>query len=203
MSDPIAFWNARYAEPGFAYGDAPNDFLREVRDRIPAGPVLCLAEGEGRNAVFLAAAGHDVLAVDLSSTGLEKAERLAKEHGVAIRTQVADLADFEIEAGAWAGIVAIWAHLPKPLRARVHQKAVKGLRPGGVFVLEAYTPAQLAHGTGGPKDVAMLVDPDDLRAELAGLELERFETVTREIHEGPYHGGTSATVRALGVRPAQ
>lgn len=200
MSDPKTFWNARYAQPGYAYGVAPNDFLREVAHRISAGPVLCLAEGEGRNAVYLATRGLDVTAVDLSATGLAKAAELARMHGVTIKSVVADLADYAIETGAWAAIVSIWAHLPEALRARVHRSAVAGLRAGGVFVLEAYTPAQLALGTGGPKDVSLLVDPDDLRAELAGLDLERFEVVTREVHEGPYHDGTSAVVRVLGVR---
>lgn len=200
MSDPKAFWNARYAEPGFAYGFEPNDFLREVADRIPTGPVLCLAEGEGRNAVYLATRGHDVTAVDLSATGLAKAEALARARGVTIKTIVADLAEYVIEPGAWAAIVSIWAHLPEALRARVHRASVAGLRPHGVFVLEAYTPAQLALGTGGPKDASLLVDPDDVRAELASLDLVRFEVITREVHEGPYHDGMSAVVRALGVR---
>lgn len=200
MSDPTSFWNARYAEPGLAYGEEPNDFLREVADQIPTGPVLCLAEGEGRNAVFLATRGHDVTAVDLSATGLAKADALARSHGVSIRTIVADLDAYVIEPGAWAAIVSIWAHVPGPLRARVHHAAVAGLRGNGVFVLEAYTPDQLALGTGGPKDVSLLVDPGRLRTELAGLDFVRFESVTREIHEGPYHEGTSAVVRVLGVR---
>lgn len=200
MSDPTSFWNARYAESGFAYGDQPNDFLREVANRIPTGPVLCLAEGEGRNAVYLATRGHDVTAVDLSATGLAKAEALARSRGVSIRTVVADLDAYVIQPGAWAAIVSIWAHVPESLRARIHRAAVAGLRPHGVFVVEAYTPAQLALGTGGPKDASLLVDPDDLRRELAGLELVRFESITREVHEGPYHDGQSAVVRVLGER---
>jgi SAM-dependent methyltransferase len=200
VSDPTSFWNARYAESGFAYGDQPNDFLREVANRITTGPVLCLAEGEGRNAVYLATRGHDVTAVDLSATGLAKAEALARSRGVSIRTAVADLDTYVIQPGAWAAIVSIWAHVPESLRARIHHASVAGLRPHGVFVLEAYTPAQLALGTGGPKDVSLLVDPDALRTELAGLDLVRFETITREVHEGPYHDGQSAVVRVLGVR---
>lgn len=201
MNDPARFWDARYAEQGFAYGEAPNDFVVEVEPLLPrAARVLCLAEGEGRNAVFLATRGHRVHAVDLSRVGLEKAERLAAARGVTITTEVADLARFEIAPASWDAIVAIWMHLPQPLRARVHADAVRGLRPGGALVIEAYRPEQLALGTGGPRELAMLVGPETLRTELEGLELERFEAIDRTIHEGPYHDGPSAVVRALGRR---
>ena len=130
---------------------------REVAPQIPAGPVLCLAEGEGRNAVYLATLGHRVTAVDQSEVGLAKAQRLAKARGVKIETLVTDLADYTITAGAWAGIVATFAHLPPALRRRVHRDVVAGLQPGGVFILEAYTPAQLAFGTGGPKSPELLM----------------------------------------------
>lgn len=193
-------WDERYAQPGYAYGTEPNDFLASVAGRIPPGPVLCLAEGEGRNAVFLARRGHSVTAVDASRVGLAKAEALAREHGVELATVVADLASYSIEPGAWAGIVSIWCHLPQPLRARVHRAAVAGLRPGGIFVLEAYTPAQLAFGTGGPKTVELLFRLDELREELVGLELEHAVELERIIHEGTFHEGRSAVVQVLGVK---
>lgn len=192
-------WDQRYGAAGFAYGTEPNDFLVSVEDRL-RGEVLCLGEGEGRNAVWLAGRGLAVTAVDLSAVGLAKAERLAAERGVVIDTVCADLSGFDLGESRWDAVVSIWCHLPAPLRADLHRRVVRALRPGGVFVLEAYTPAQLALGTGGPKDPSLLVDPEDLRVELAGLDLVRFEVVTREVHEGPYHDGTSAVVRALGVR---
>ncbi|MDQ5979623.1 MAG: hypothetical protein QG602_2598, partial [Verrucomicrobiota bacterium] len=153
-----SFWDQRYGHAGedYVFGTAPNDFLASVADRIPAGPVLCLAEGEGRNAVFLAKRGHAVTALDQSATGLTKARALAEKHGVSLATLVADLADYSILPGAWAGIVAIFMHLPPDLRSRVLTQAAAGLQPGGVFILESYTPAQLAFGTGGPRDVALL-----------------------------------------------
>ena len=201
MNDAARFWDARYGEPGFAYGEAPNDFVVEVEPSLPrGGRVLCLSEGEGRNAVFLASRGHTVHAVDLSAVGLEKARALAARRGVTITTEVADLARFAIAPGAWDAIVAIWMHLPQPLRARVHADAVRGLRAGGAFVIEAYRPEQLALGTGGPRELAMLVSPEDLRAELAGLALDRFEAIERTIHEGPFHDGRSAVVRVLARR---
>lgn len=193
-------WDERYGQPGYAYGTEPNDFLVSVAGHIPKGPVLCIAEGEGRNAVFLARQGHSVTAVDASSVGLGKAEALARQHGVELETVVADLASYAIEPGAWAGIVSIWCHLPQPLRARVHRAAVAGLRPGGAFVLEAYTPAQLAFGTGGPKTTDLLFRLDELRQELAGLELVHAAEVEREIHEGTFHEGRSAVVQVLGIK---
>jgi SAM-dependent methyltransferase len=107
-----AFWNNRYAVTGHVYGEAPNAFVAEVAPQIPAGPVLCLAEGEGRNAVHLATLGHRVTAVDQSEVGLAKARRLAGARGVEIETMLADLANYSIAAGAWAGIVATFAHQP-------------------------------------------------------------------------------------------
>ncbi|HEX5635090.1 MAG TPA: methyltransferase domain-containing protein, partial [Gemmatimonadales bacterium] len=143
MTD-AAFWDARYSEYELAYGDAPNDFLREQAYRIPPGRVLCLAEGQGRNALHLAALGYDVTAVDQSSAGLARARKLAAARGLDLTLVEADLNHFVIEPGAWQGIVATYAHLPPELRGRVHRAAAAGLAPGGVFILEAYTPAQLA-----------------------------------------------------------
>ncbi|MCB0943304.1 MAG: class I SAM-dependent methyltransferase, partial [Mycobacterium sp.] len=142
-------WDARYQGDDFVYGTAPNDFLRDQITRLPVGKVLCLAEGEGRNAVFLAERGFTVTAVDMSPVGLEKARRLAEQRGVALDTVVADLADFRLEPGAWDGIVSIFAHMPPAARRHLHHEVVAGLRPGGVFVLEAYRPEQLDYGTGG------------------------------------------------------
>lgn len=192
-------WDQRYAEAGFAYGTEPNDFLRSVEGRL-RGEVLCLGEGEGRNAVWLAGRGLSVTAVDQSSVGLAKARELAAERGVVIDTAVADLAVFDLGEARWDGIVSIWCHLPAPLRAALHRRVVRALRPGGVFVLEAYTPAQLAFGTGGPRVVDLLVPPEVLATELEGLSLE-VRATEREVHEGKYHDGRSAVVQVLGVKP--
>lgn len=150
MSDVTNTWNERYDTEEFVYGREPNAFLAGVSAMMPPGDVLCLAEGEGRNAVFLARQGHRVLAVDASAVGLSKAARLAEEHGVRIETLTTDLADLVIEPGRWDAIVSIFCHVPPPVRRVLHRQAVAGLRPGGLFVLEAYTPAQLELRTGGP-----------------------------------------------------
>lgn len=195
-------WDARYAEPEFVYGKEPNDFLVSVAARIPPGPVLCLAEGQGRNAVYLATLGHEVTAVDRSGVGLARARELAQERGVRITTIEADLGQYTIAPGAWAGIVAIFMHLPKPLRSRVYRGAAAGLRPGGAFVIEAYRPEQIAFGTGGPKDATLLPDLPELTAELSVLTMEVGREVERDIAEGSYHLGRSAVVQVLARRPA-
>ncbi len=194
------FWNNRYAVASHVYGEAPNAFVAEVASQIPDGPVLCLAEGEGRNAVHLAALGHQVTAVDQSEVGMAKARRLAGARGVKIETVITDLANYSIAAGAWAGIVATFAHLPPDLRRRIHRAVAAGLQPGGVFILEAYTPAQLAFGTGGPKSFELLMTLAGLREELSGLELLIAREVERDVTEGDGHTGRGAVVQILARR---
>jgi SAM-dependent methyltransferase len=190
-------WDERFGADVYFYGKEPNAFVAEVAGKIPAGPVLCLAEGEGRNAVFLAQRGHAVTAVDQAATGMAKAERLAAERGVALTTVVADLSAYVITPRAWAGIVVTFGHFPPALRRAVHAQVVAGLRPGGVFVLEAYTPAQLANSTGGPKDVALLMTLAALREELAGLEFLHARECEREVIEGQGHTGQAAVVQIV------
>ena len=194
-------WDQRFGAEGYAYGTEANDFVVEQAARIPPGPVLCLAEGEGRNAVFLAGRGHPVTAVDFSRAGQQKAAALAAARGVALDYVVADLAEFEPAAGAFSGVVAIFMHLPPALRHTVYQRAAAALAPGGVVVIEAYTPAQLAHGVGGPKDPALLVTLADLELDLAGLELVVAREREREIQEGALHQGQSAVVQVVARRP--
>jgi SAM-dependent methyltransferase len=195
-------WDEKYGAPGHYYGTEPNDFLRERHAAIPAGgDVLCLAEGEGRNAVFLAQQGFRVVAVDQSPVGLRKAQALATERGISLEAVVADLAEHRIEPDRWDGIVSIWCHLPQPLRAAVHRQAVAGLRRGGAFLLEAYTPAQLGYGTGGPKTVDLLPTLAELRGELAGLDLVHAVERERDVHEGQGHTGRSAVVDIVAIKP--
>ena len=195
-----AFWNDRYASATHLYGEAANGFLAEVARQIPVGPVLCLAEGEGRNAVHLALQGYPVTAVDQSEVGLAKAHRLAKARGVEVKTVIRDLQHYHITPGAWAGITAIFAHLPPMLRRKVHAEAALGLKPGGVFILEAYTPRQLAFDTGGPKAPELLMSLADLREELAGLEFLIEREIEREVIEGEGHTGHAAVVQILARR---
>src|SRR5262245_17760796 len=139
MSGPN--WDERYAGSDYAYGTEPNDLVREHGPRVPPGRVLCLGEGEGRNAAFLAGLDHDVIAVDQSAVGLAKARALAEARGLGdrVRTIVADLEGWEPEDDAYAGVVLIFVHLPPMLRAIVHARARRALAPGGRLILQAYT----------------------------------------------------------------
>ena len=112
-----------------------------------------------------------------------------------------DLAAYDIEPGIWDGILSVFCHLPTTLRADVHRRCVAGLRSGGVMLLEAYTPRQLGHGTGGPPVVELMMDEETLRAELAGLEFLHLQECEREIHEGTFHIGLGAVVQMVGRKP--
>ncbi len=191
-------WDTRYGSDEFYYGTEANDFLRESAKRIsPGGAVLCLAEGEGRNAVFLAENGFKVTAVDGSSVGLAKMEKLAVSKKLSVASIVSDLSDYQIEPGKWDGIVSIWCHIPKDLRKIVHRKIVEGLRPGGILILESYHPRQLEFKTGGPPDASLMMTLNDLRGELFGLNFIVAREIEREIHEGKGHSGKSAVVQVI------
>jgi len=194
-------WDQRYNTADYVYGTRPNKFLADVAGGIPRGRVLCIAEGEGRNAVYLAELGHEVVAVDASSVGLEKAEKLARERGVAIETVVADLADYEIEKNSFDAVVSIFAHVPPVIRAPLHRRIVAGLKPGGVLVLEAYTPDQIACGTGGPPVAELTMTLRALQDELRGLEFRHAVELRREVIEGSLHTGTGAVVQVVAVKP--
>ena len=199
---PHNFWDQRYATPGFAYGSAPNDFLAAEVHRLPRhGKVLCLAEGEGRNAVWLAQQGFAVTAVDASPVGLDKAQQLAAERGVVITTVCADLAEYSIPPESWDGIVSIFCHLPPPLRRAVHHACVGRLSRGGVLLLEAYTPRQLEHQTGGPPQPELLYEPETLRDDFSGLQLQQLQEIVREVCEGAFHTGPGAVVQVIGRKP--
>lgn len=190
-------WDERYSEPGYAYGTEPNTFLVQAADRIRGERVLCLAEGEGRNAVWLAKRGLRVTAVDRSEVGLAKARALAEQRGVTIETICADLAEYDLGVERWDAIVSIFAHMPSAVRASLHRRAIAALAPGGIIILEAYTENQLSYGSGGPGIPDLLVDPDALNAELTELGYEHFEVKDREILEGRYHVGRGAVVQVI------
>jgi SAM-dependent methyltransferase len=192
---PLQFWNQRYREQGFAYGSEPNDFLRQQAAALKPGQALCLAEGEGRNAVHLARLGHRVMAQDLSPVGLQKARDLAATHGVSIETHCCDLADFQPEPERVDLVVAIWMHLPPAMRAKVHRQAVAALRPAGILILEAYTPRQLELATGGPPSRDLLVEPEALQLELEGLESWSWRRSGAGSRRGPTTGARARWCR--------
>ena len=193
-------WDERYAVDGWAFGTDPNDFLRQEAHRIPPGRVLCLGEGEGRNAVFLAEQGYEVVGVDRSQIGMDKAQGLAQEREVFIETVVSSIEDFDLTEGEWQGIISVFFHLPPELRKKVNQAVVKGLAPGGILILESFTPQQLEFGTGGPPHAERLVSLATLEEEFEGLKFLVSQETEREIREGRMHTGWSSVVQVVGVR---
>jgi len=197
-----AFWDERYAGDELVYGEAPNAFVASMRDRLPTrGQALDIAAGEGRNALFLASLGLDVLAVDQSEVGMRKAQRRARERGLTLRTRAVDLADFDAEPGSFDAITSTFVHLPAPLRAAVHRGVVSWLRPGGVFVLEAYAPDQIGRGTGGPSDPALLAPLETILSELDGMTVEHSAALVRDVSEGTSHTGEASVVQVLARKP--
>ncbi|MFA3792698.1 class I SAM-dependent methyltransferase [Aliiglaciecola sp. SL4] len=193
-------WDERYADKDYAYGKQPNSFLAEQYRVMPKGKILSLAEGEGRNAVFLAKQGYSVTAVDGSAVGLEKASILAAENGVEIELIHADLAEFEICEGTWDGIISIFCPLPTELRSSVYKSAVQGLKTGGVFLLEAYTPEQLQHGTGGGKSIDSMTTKESIFSDLEGLNFNYLKEVERDVIEGKYHTGKGAVIQVIATK---
>lgn len=198
---PISRWDERYARDEYLFGKEPNDFLVEVLERIPKGRVLCLADGEGRNGVYVASHGHAVTSIDASGVALEKAQKLAAERGVAIETVAADLNQYELGENAWDAIVSIFFHMPPDMRRSMHAKVARAIRPGGYLVLEAYTPAQLQFRTGGPPVAEMLMTLEGLREDFPDLVFLHAEEKEREVHEGVGHAGHAAVVQLFAEKP--
>ncbi|MHA7879772.1 MAG: SAM-dependent methyltransferase [Saccharospirillum sp.] len=194
-------WDQRYSGSDYLYGTEPNDFLREQAEVLAGGgQVLCLAEGEGRNAAYLAQQGLNVTAVDASAVGLAKAVQLAAEKGVRVHTEHADLAEYDLGHERWDAVVSIFCHLPPALRKRVHLQVVNALKPGGVLILEAYRPEQLDYQTGGPGSADMMMTEESLRTELDGLHFDHLLSTVRSIKEGTGHTGEGAVVQLLALK---
>jgi len=192
-----AFWNTRYANRDYVYGTEPNSFLAE-HSSLLSSPVLSLSEGEGRNAVFLASRGLEVVGVDISGVALEKALRLAESCGVTIETVVADLATFEPEENHYGSVISISAHLPSRVRNRLYPLIESSLKRDGVVILEAFSENQLSRTTGGPKDADMLMTVEKLQQEFPNLEPVLLREAEREVSEGAGHTGLASVVQFIG-----
>lgn len=198
-----SFWDQNYlASTGYKYGEQPNAFLVAQSARMaPRSRILLPGDGEGRNSVWLAGQGHDVVAVDGSVFGIARARDLAHRRGVRLQTVHADLADWSPEPAAFDAVVCTYLHLPPALRAVVHRQLAAALRPGGLLLLEAFHPDQLPLPSGGPKDPALLYTLAMLRADWGGRlqELLGEETDT-VLDEGPGHQGLARVTRWIGQR---
>lgn len=190
-------WNERYSVDDYVYGTEPNSFLVEHAE-ILSGPVLSLAEGEGRNAVFLASMGLEVHGVDGSEVGLAKAQALATSKGVKIETEVADLREFQPKVNYYGSVISIWAHLPSEIRSRLYPLIENCLKPKGIILLESFSEDQINRNTGGPKDLDMLMTRSKIENEFLNFEPIILRQLEREIYEGEHHTGIASVVQFIG-----
>jgi SAM-dependent methyltransferase len=198
------FWDARFgATDDFVFGTAPNAFLARQKDRLrPGWTALAVADGEGRNGVWLAEQGLDVLSIDVSAPARAKARRLAEERGVSLRVEPADLSTWPWPEAAFDVVAAIFIQFATPaLRDRIFAGIRQALKPGGLLLLEGYRPEQIAYGTGGPRVPEHLYDEAMLREAFAGFEIVELSAYDAVIEEGPGHAGMSALIDLVAVKP--
>ena len=203
MSDGKKFrdWNERYADSDYLFGTKPNDFLKSVAGRLaPSSQILCLADGEGRNGVYLATLGHQITAVDQSRVGLEKAKQLAEQKQVSIDTIEADLAEYDLGVESWDCIVSIFFHIPPEVRDRIYPRIISALKPGGILILESYTPEQLSYGTGGPPIADLMLTKAELERDFSEMKIEHLEQLERDVVEGSGHTGLASVVQLFARR---
>ena len=200
VSEEFKRWEARFSAPGYHFGTEPNAFLKDQAHMLrPGRKALAVADGEGRNGVWLAQQGLDVLSVDFSPSGLRKAQALAAERGVAIRTERADLRSWAWPKEKFDVIVAIFIQFcPPEQQAKMFAGMKRALKPGGLLLIEGYGTKQFEYRTGGPKRLDRLYTRERLQeafADFSALDIREYETDTRE---GNAHAGTAALVDLVG-----
>lgn len=196
FDDAQAFWDQRFAEPGYIFGTAPNAFLEAQAGLIlPGMRVLDVACGEGRNGVWLAQRGCRVDGVDISPLALQKAARLAEEHGVDMRLERADIRQWEWKPDTYDAIICIFIQFAAPAeRDRLFEGFLATLKSGGLVLLQGYTPRQLEYGTGGPRDLAHLYTRSLLERAFAAFDILHLQEHEAHLEEGTKHVGRSALI---------
>lgn len=197
MSD---FWNHRYSTNEYAYGEAPNEFLKNELPKLHPGKVLFPAEGEGRNAVFAATLGWDVTAFDPSSEGKRKALLLANKHNVTINYEITDYQKVSFKQEYFDCICLTYAHMPGSLRKKIHEKLTSYLKPGGRIILEGFSKEQLNKNTGGPQNQSFLFDEKELENDFSDFSVISIEKNEVNLNEGIYHQGLASIIRLKGVK---
>ncbi len=202
-ADALALWNNRYSEPDYLFGTEPNAYLRKHEGLWQPGQrVLCVADGEGRNSVWLARQGLHVDAFDISDVGISKARALARDAGVSVHFAIGDCDQYVWPAGIYDGVAAIFVQFADPLvRKRLFANMVKCLKPGGILILQGYTPQQLAYKTGGPSQVSHLYTADMLREAFSEMDIIELHEYEDELTEGAQHRGRSALIGLVARKP--
>lgn len=202
MNNQANFWNERFEKEGFMYGESPNTFIKNNAHHIPPkSNVLCLAEGEGRNAVYLAKEGFNVTALDASQIGLAKCAQSAAQANVAVSLECTNLTQWEPKE-TYLGIVASFMHLPEPLRQQTFSTALSCLAPKGVMIMEFFSKDQMLQGytSGGPKDLGLLYSVEMLTPLFeANKDVEIVQLTQEEDHlnEGWGHQGKASLIRLI------
>ncbi len=202
FTHPAQTWNNRFAKDGYVFGTEPNEWLLRHASIWKTGSrILCVADGEGRNSVWLAKQGHQVEAFDISEVAVAKAKRLAQESQAVVDFAVAGCDDFAWKLHQYDGVAAIFVQFADPaLRARLFENIGRSLKPGGVLILVGYAPKQLEYGTGGPSVLSHLYTPKMLREEFDRLNIQVLEEYETELAEGDGHKGRSAVIGLVAVR---
>ncbi|MEN2280858.1 class I SAM-dependent methyltransferase [Algoriphagus sp. SE2] len=201
------FWDQRYSQPDFAYGKKPNEYLKSKLANLTPGRILFPAEGEGRNAVYAAKLGWEVFAFDSSIEGKKKAERLALTNKVSIDYRVNSLEEVDYPTDYFDAIAFSYTHFPEAKRRIYHQKLSSYLKNEGLLILECFSKKHINYqkenpNAGGPKEVSMLFDLEEVKEDFKGFEFfEACETET-ELSEGLYHVGKASVVRLFGKKKA-
>jgi 2-polyprenyl-3-methyl-5-hydroxy-6-metoxy-1,4-benzoquinol methylase len=198
------FWNTRFAAENYAYGKAPNEFLKVQIDNLATtGKILFPAEGEGRNAVYAAQKGWEVEAFDISESGKIKALQLAQSQNVALTYQVGFLEDLTYPANSFDAIALIYAHVPPPIKANFYTAFAELLKPNGLIILEAFSTTNLPYRAknpkiGGPDVLEMLFSIEEVKSYFPKFEILQLEDVVVTLNEGEFHNGTGKVIRFIG-----
>jgi SAM-dependent methyltransferase len=205
MTDTAEFdrWQARYATPDYIFGSEPNEFLARCRPLLPrSGKVLAVADGEGRNGVWLAKQGLEVTSIDFSPIAQEKARALAKDNRVAVTFIEADVHAWAYPAETFDVVVEIFTQFSTPAEREPKWAGMRrALKRGGLLIVQGYTPKQLDYGTGGPKQVENLYTRAMLERAFGDLDEVRIVEEERELHEGAAHSGMSAVIGLTARKP--
>jgi SAM-dependent methyltransferase len=201
---PLETWNARYARDDFHFGEEPNAFVRASARYLHGGQsVLCVADGEGRNSVFLAEQGMRVAAFDFAPNAVAKAHRLATSRGVSVNHQLGDIFAWDWTSSTYDAVVAVFIQFLSPVeRERVFAGMKQAVKPGGLLLVEGYRPEQVDYGTGGPPHRAHMYTVDWLAGQVSGWVLLELKAYDAAIHEGQGHSGMSALVDLVARKPA-
>ncbi|NOU94707.1 methyltransferase domain-containing protein [Paenibacillus sp. LMG 31456] len=190
-------WNERFGSNEYAYGEQPNPFIKDQAHRLKGKRIVAFAEGEGRNAVFLARQGYQVTAWDYAVNGLKKTEKLAERFQVKVETGLKDLLHDPVPSESYDGAIMIFGHFPKADQRKVIDKLLAVVKQGGIVMLEVYSEEQIRYQSGGPKSVDMLYNPVDVLAWTSGYEMLHFFYGEQRRDEGLFHTGTGHVIQVI------